>query len=196
MAPGIDRVQTRISDIMQRFDHLNAVPSMRPDSPEGASPETEETSARNATGTGAPEARKSGPSHPGPGPGHTDFQRILNALVDEKSEDYGMPASLVRAVMQAESAGNPDAVSPAGARGLMQLMPQTAQMLGVDPDDPVQNLEGGIRYLKAMQERFGDLDTALAAYNAGPGAVEKYGGIPPYKETMNYVKKIRDILNR
>ncbi|MCB1164988.1 MAG: lytic transglycosylase domain-containing protein [Leptospiraceae bacterium] len=168
---------------MQKFDQYNAVPQLKKESQQPA-----EMTPGSEAGQPLPRQASNGnPSH---------FQKILNALIDEKSEDYGISPDLVRAVMQTESAGNPDAVSPAGAQGLMQLMPDTARALGVDPTDPVQNLDGGIRYLKAMQSRFGSLDRALAAYNAGPGAVEKYGGIPPYKETQNYVKKITDILNQ
>tara|TARA_B100001939_G_scaffold344845_1_gene360201 strand:+ start:69693 stop:70289 length:597 start_codon:yes stop_codon:yes gene_type:complete len=189
MAPGMDRIETRIRDIMQRFDQLNQVPQIKPDTKPEVGEKTE-----SVMGTGQ-ESMRMAQAHPGAGPGSTHFQKILNALVEEKAQDYGVSPDLVRAVMQAESAGNPDAVSPAGAQGLMQLMPGTAKLLGVDPTDPVQNLDGGIRYLKAMNQRFPNLDQALAAYNAGPGAVEKYGGIPPYKETINYVKKIRDILD-
>ena len=190
MAPGMDRIENRVRDIMQRFDQLNQIPQVKPDT----RPEATE-SQDSVMGQGLESMRMAQKSHPGVGPESTHFQRILNALVEEKAEDYGVSPDLVRAVMQAESAGNPDALSPAGAQGLMQLMPGTAKQLGVDPTDPVQNLDGGIRYLKAMNQRFGNLDEALAAYNAGPGAVEKYGGIPPYKETINYVKKIRDILD-
>lgn len=197
MAPGIDRVEDRIRDIMQRFDHLNAqsqLPAKKAENPTEASTAEGLEALLNAGGIERKDVNRS--SHPGPGAETTHFQKILDALVEEKAEDYGVSPDLVRAVMQTESAGNPSAVSPAGARGLMQLMPGTAKLLGVNPDDPVENLEGGIRYLKAMNDRFGDLDRALAAYNAGPGAVEKYGGVPPYKETVNYVKKIRDILNK
>lgn len=102
---------------------------------------------------------------------------------------------LFRALLQAESNYNPVAVSSAGAYGLGQLMPATAKELGVDRHDPKQNLDGSARYLLAQLDRFGTVDLALAAYNAGPNAVAKYGGIPPYAETQKYVRKIRSMVN-
>lgn len=103
---------------------------------------------------------------------------------------HDIPEDLFLRLVQQESGWNPRAVSHAGARGLAQLMPETARMLGVDPDDPLQNLEGGARYLRMMHNRFGDWRLALAAYNAGPGAVEQHGGIPPFRETRDYVRAI------
>ncbi|MBZ4022506.1 lytic transglycosylase [Rhodobacter sp. TJ_12] len=103
---------------------------------------------------------------------------------------HGVPEDLFLRLVQQESGWNPGAVSPKGARGLAQLMPATAAKLGVDPADPMQNLEGGARYLRMMYDRFGNWRLALAAYNAGPEAVAKYGGVPPYKETKNYVRII------
>ncbi|WBU62649.1 lytic transglycosylase domain-containing protein [Paracoccus aerodenitrificans] len=103
---------------------------------------------------------------------------------------YGIPEALFLRLVNQESRWNPNARSHKGAMGLAQLMPGTARTLGVNPRDPVQNLEGGARYLRMMYNEFGDWRLALAAYNAGPGAVKKYGGIPPYRETRNYVRII------
>jgi len=103
---------------------------------------------------------------------------------------HGIPEDLFLRLVQQESGWNPGAVSHKGATGLAQLMPGTAQKLGVDINDPHQNLEGGARYLRMMYNKFGSWRLALAAYNAGPGAVEKHNGIPPYNETVNYVKAI------
>ena len=103
---------------------------------------------------------------------------------------HGVPEDLFLRLVQQESGWNPVAVSTKGATGLAQLMPGTAQKLGVDIDDPHQNLDGGARYLRMMYDKFGSWKLALAAYNAGPGAVERHDGIPPYAETENYVKAI------
>ncbi len=113
-------------------------------------------------------------------------------LVEKISNKYGVDEKLVQAVIKQESGYNPKAKSHAGALGLMQLMPATAKSLGVkDPMNPAQNIEGGVKYLKNMLEEFnGNTILALAAYNAGPNAVKKYGTVPPYKETQNYVKSI------
>ncbi len=117
-----------------------------------------------------------------------DFER----LVAEAAERHGLDPALVRAVVGVESGFQPEAVSPKGAQGLMQLMPTTARDLGVtDPFDPAANLDGGSRYLSSLVARYeGDLAKALAAYNAGMGAVARHGGVPPYAETRQYVQRV------
>ncbi len=107
---------------------------------------------------------------------------------------YGLPANLLSAVARAESGYRADAVSPAGAVGLMQIMPGTAADLGVDPRDPTQAVDGAARYLRQQLDRFGEVPLALAAYNAGPGAVSLHGGIPPYAETRTYVSRVMGYL--
>jgi soluble lytic murein transglycosylase-like protein len=115
----------------------------------------------------------------------------LQPLIQEAASKTGVSEDLITAVMQQESAFRPNAVSPVGAQGLMQLMPGTARSLGVeDSFDPRQNILGGAQYLRQQLNRFGSVEKALAAYNAGPGAVAKYGGVPPYAETRQYVNKI------
>jgi soluble lytic murein transglycosylase-like protein len=120
----------------------------------------------------------------------------FNDIIDIAAKKYNISSSIIKSVIKAESSFNPTVVSSAGAMGLMQLMPDTARSLGVDDAfDPVQNIEGGVKFLKDMLQKFGgDLELALAAYNAGPGNVVKYGGIPPFKETQNYVSKIMGYL--
>lgn len=121
----------------------------------------------------------------------------MDSIFEEAASTYGISVDLLKAVAKAESNFNPDAVSHAGAMGVMQLMPGTASSLGVtDPFDARQNIMGGAKYLKSNLDKYnGDVSLALAAYNAGPGSVQKYGGVPPYAETQNYVKKVTSYMN-
>lgn len=122
---------------------------------------------------------------------HAPDRRDYDLLIHASALEARVPPALVKAVIAAESDFDPGAVSRKGAQGLMQLMPQTAQILGVeDAFEPKQNVKGGSTYLRAMLDRYGDLTRAVAAYNAGPGAVDRYGGIPPYPETRAYVDRV------
>ncbi len=123
----------------------------------------------------------------------TPMPAYLSALITEAGRTNGIDPRLIAAVARRESAFNPRAVSAVGAGGIMQLMPATARFLGInDLFDARQNVFGGARYLRTLLDAFhGDLDLTLAAYNAGPGAVQKYNGIPPYRETRQYVQLVR-----
>jgi len=118
----------------------------------------------------------------------------LDTVFQQAAEKYGLPVELLKAVGKAESNFDPAAKSSAGAMGVMQLMPKTAESLGVtDPFDPVQNIMGGANYLSQMLSQVhGNVELALAAYNAGPGNVQKYGGVPPFEETQNYIRKVME----
>ena len=120
----------------------------------------------------------------------------LDAIFELAGQKYNLSPDLLKAVAKTESNFRPDVVSRAGAMGIMQLMPGTARGLGVtDAFDPYQNIMGGAKYLRQMLDRYnGDLELALAAYNAGPGNVKKYGGVPPFRETQNYIKKVTGLL--
>ena len=126
----------------------------------------------------------------GPIPAYTGRRSTYLPHAVAAARKHGVPEDLFLRLVQQESGWNPNARSHKGARGLAQLMPATAARLGVNPDDPVQNLDGGARYLRMMYNTFGSWRLALAAYNAGPGAVQKYSGIPPYRETVTYVRII------
>ncbi len=168
---GLSDVLARIETIRRRFEPperstVSARPSSLSESGHTRSSQMADASGSTASGS---------------------FEQVLQ----EASRSAGVDPALVRAVVEVESGGNPRAVSPVGAQGLMQLMPGTARDLGVaDPFDPAQNLRGGARYLREMLDRFGNLPEAVAAYNAGPGAVSRHGGVPPFQETQAYVKKV------
>lgn len=117
-------------------------------------------------------------------------------IIKKAADTYGIPEKMIKAVIKQESGFDPNATSGVGAAGLMQLMPATAASLGVTNSyDAEQNIMAGTKYLKQMLNQFGDYQTMLAAYNAGPGNVSKYGGIPPFTETQNYVKKVMNTFN-
>lgn len=122
----------------------------------------------------------------------------LEGVINDVGERYRIDPGLIRAVIHVESAFDPMAVSPKGARGLMQLMPETARAYGVENvHDPIQNLEGGVAYLSDLARQYdGDVALALAAYNAGPTAVERAGGIPRYRETIDYIEKIQALYGK
>ncbi len=115
----------------------------------------------------------------------------IHSLVAQASAEHALPPGLLTAVLMAESGGDPSAISVAGAEGLMQLMPGTAASCGIDPFEPVSNVDCGSAYLKALLTRYrGNVTLAVAAYNAGPGAVDAYHGVPPYAETRAYVERV------
>lgn len=182
MSPGLAHTLERINAIRAGLHRLGS-PGDRA-ARQVAAPRFDELLA------GAMSAPASSPSASGRDAGRYD------ELIREAARRCGLSADLIHAVVRAESDYDPHCTSSAGAMGLMQLMPATARALGVvDAYDPTQNLLGGCRYLRAQFDRFGDLSLALAAYNAGPGAVARYGGIPPYHETRAYVRRVLSYLS-
>ena len=141
--------------------------------------------ALNALDSVRPAALRQSTSTGSSGSGHQ-----FDALFASATQKYDLPSGLLRAVASVESSFNPNAVSPAGAQGLMQLMPSTARGLGVNAMNPTQAVDGAGRMLSGLIHEFGSVKLAIAAYNAGPGAVKKYGGVPPYAETQSYVRKV------
>lgn len=210
MESHISSVQNRVSDIIQkvharvdRFQQYEAGPKLSdraarfqpqppPDRVVNPQARTEQTTAERDPAHAAPLNERASAKQLVRGTGSASFGAELDRIIQEEAGRQAISPDLIRAVVKAESGGRPDARSKAGALGLMQLMPGTARELNVqDPLNPRENVRGGVRYLNQMAERYGDLDLALAAYNAGPGAVKRYGGVPPYKETQDYIRKIR-----
>jgi soluble lytic murein transglycosylase-like protein len=138
-------------------------------------------------GLGSPQDRRPSMATRAPG-----GEREYHPIIRECAERYGVEPALVKAMIRAESAFNPHAVSPRGARGLMQLMPPTARRHGVaNVHDPLQNIRGGVGHLRSLLDHFhNDVTLAIAAYNAGAGSVARHGGLPPYRETRTYVAKV------
>jgi len=186
---GAERIQARIRDIEDRLKTL--FHRTRPSSTQPA--RLQEQLHIHSSGVSAAPLQ---PLEVFPSNLSIDLQTLLenaNTVADE----FGIDRNIFLALISAESGWNPNAVSPKGAQGLTQLMPSTAQALGVlNPFDPIQNLRGGAKYLRQMLDEFGSYELALAAYNAGPGAVKRYGGIPPFPETQNYIRKILSEVGR
>lgn len=174
---SMGRVQSRISDIISKMDKMSGKSNA------GIHGKNEQFTLNKTD-----PLKKMDPDYE---TASGTFNEHLDKMIRTKSARYGVSEDLIRAVIKTESNGQKDAVSSAGAIGLMQIMPGTAKQLGVNPYNPEENIDGGVKYLKKMAGEFHSLDEVLAAYNAGPGAVKKYGGIPPYNETKNYIKQIR-----
>ncbi|MFC2768165.1 MAG: lytic transglycosylase domain-containing protein [Mitsuokella sp.] len=198
---GIRQVQMRIAAIQEQFGMPGGVPGMafqrkldsEIEKAKGVRGADAAAAHRDAAQDAAPKALRAAGAK-----GTTEALPIadkpLADLVREASAKFGVDPKLVSAVAEVESGGNQNAVSGAGAVGVMQLMPETAAGLGVNPYDERENVEGGAKYIKEMLDTFGgDVKKAVAAYNAGPQAVKDYGGVPPYRETQNYVNKVLDI---
>ena len=211
---GVKHIQARIAAIQDKFGVPGGVPGMDFDSvlnkamhkgdknqpalAEGAGPASSAGRAGDASAPkeGASPHEVSLTSHAphNRGGGTLLSDAPLSQMVKAASDKYQVDPRLVSAVAEVESGGNQGAESPAGAIGVMQLMPDTAASLGVDPYDKQQNIEGGAKYLRQMLDNFGgDVKKAVAAYKAGPNAVKKYGGVPPYPETQDYVDKVLDL---
>ncbi len=207
---GVRAVQARIAQLQQQFGLPGPVPGM--DFQKKLDKEMQRggaagASAAGAAGKAAAQTPKEAVVHSAGSNGAANpfasysvnsslpvADQNLSSLIDAAARKYNVDPKLVSAVAEVESGGDQDAASSAGAVGVMQLMPDTAAALGVNPYDKKSNIEGGAKYLRQMLDAFdGDVRRAVAAYNAGPQAVKDYGGVPPYQETQNYVNKVLDI---
>jgi soluble lytic murein transglycosylase-like protein len=177
----LSAVATRIEQITGAPVQLPGLPEPAPEAGSFAAMLQSQMAAQGSPGEGA------APNAPAMVP-----PAQIDALVSDNAQSQAVDPALIKAIIANESGFNANATSNVGAQGLMQLMPGTAAGLGVtDAYDPAQNVAGGTKYIKGLLDRFnGDVRLAVAAYNAGPGAVEKYGGVPPYAETQNYVQNV------
>src|SRR6202790_4287123 len=188
----IAAVQNRIAEITGAFAPANPPAAAAAGAPRFAGALAEALRSANP----AQALQPGGPDAPGSGAAPAAAEPVppaqIDALVEQNARTWQVDPALIKAVIANESGFNANATSKVGAQGLMQLMPGTAASLGVrDAYDPAQNVAGGTHYLRGLLDRFGgDKRLAIAAYNAGPGAVEKYGGVPPYAETRNYVQNV------
>jgi soluble lytic murein transglycosylase-like protein len=180
-------VQSAIARVSQLEGMIAAANGGSP-SPSATSSTSFDQQLSQATGAQATSASTSSTAVGSTGSGSAPYVQ----LIDSAAQKYGIDPAVLKGLIKQESGFNPNAGSSAGAQGLTQLMPGTASAMGVtDLHDPAQSIDGGAHYLKMQLDRFGgDYSKALAAYNAGPGAVQRYGGVPPYSETQNYVKNV------
>ena len=195
---GVEAIQARISEIQRRFGIEGPVPGTTVGFQRALDAELKKNDGATPSQTvGGGATAKADNAKMTPAEASTQLSSASNEttrFIQEAAAKYGLDTRLVAAVAEAESSGNQSEVSDAGAVGVMQLMPDTAAALGVNPYDEKQNIEGGAHYLKQMLDTFGgDMKKAIAAYNAGPQAVKDYGGVPPYAETQNYVNKVLDL---
>lgn len=225
MLEDLNAIQSRISEIQARIAALSpqTVSAPQPAATDSATPQEAfsatlqraQAASPSAGETSTPAGVSVTPASLGPLPtlpinpatvhlvplGHTDISTgtgQYDSLIQTYADKHNIDPALVRAVIQTESGGNPRAVSGAGARGLMQLMPSNVKEAGIsDAFDPEQNIAAGTAQLSTLLKEYGgDLDLALAGYNAGPGNVRKYGGVPPFRETQNYIRKVRAAMER
>lgn len=190
---GLNSIIHRIDELNMRFgiNTANYAGETKKAAPVAAAAEKPQMLADGSFATELDKAMNAAESH---GAAGLNISGDTSSLIQEAAARYQVDPRLVAAVAQTESGGNQEAVSPVGAIGVMQLMPDTAAGLGVNPYDKKQNIEGGAKYLRQMMDTFGgDVQKAVAAYNAGPQAVKEYNGIPPYRETQDYVNKVLDI---
>jgi soluble lytic murein transglycosylase-like protein len=189
---SVDAVVARVAELQSLMAARQAPPAPRA----GASAFASQLATASAAPGAQAAARAAAPASAGllgAGASELPSGTPFAAEITAAAKQHGVDPALLAGLVEQESGFNPNAVSPAGARGLTQLMPGTAAGLGVsDPLDPAQALDGGAKYLRQQLDAFGgDIARALAAYNAGPGAVQRFGGVPPYAETQDYVRKVQ-----